>query len=393
MKIMFLVGSYWPAQDGVSKVTSYIAEGLAKNHEVLVVAQRKPTMSESEEHGKVRIERIYVERNSRLGWMQGEKAKARKRVKQYGPDVLVIVGIQNWGYDWFKKDLDSYTGRKVLMTHGCSCLKEYDVIGKIKQIRIRRKILADLLDVYHEWYGLRYKRSLKKDMAKFDMVTYLYEEERLHCYSKEIGLVNDMILENATEDFFFGRKAYLIDNTKKIVFINVSNYEKRKNQRLILEAFCKADLPNAELDLIGSYDNEYVDELRDVRQTMLEMSRQKPTVNIWTGLTRQEVLNLYREADVYVCASTWEAMSISLCEAAAAGLTILSTDVGHAAKIAGVHLFQTKDELIELMRRVQSDRDLRARSGKEAYEFAEQNYRIQSKVDEFETALLKICGE
>lgn len=393
MRLMFLVGSYWPAQDGVSQVTQYLAEGLAKKHEVLVLAQRKPTMIEKEEHQEVNIERIYVERSHYWRYMQGEKKRARRRVKEYQPDVLIVVGIQNWGYDWFKKELDSYPGKKVLMTHGCSCLREYNVADKIKAVKIRRRILADLLDVYHEWYGFRYKKSLEKDMAKFELVTYLFEEEKLHQYTKKLGLNNDMILENATEDFFFDRKAYLVDDQKETVFINVSNYEERKNQRMILEAFYKADLPNTRLDLIGFHENDYVHELRNLQAKLQRECKNNPQANIWTGLRREQVLNIYKNADVYVCASKWEAMSISLCEAAAAGLTILSTKVGHVAQIPGVHLFSTEDELVKLMRDLYADSDLRRRSGKLANEFAENNYRIQSKVDMLENALLKMCGK
>lgn len=390
MKIMFLVGSYWPAQDGVSQVTQYLAEGLAKKHEVFVLAQRKPSMEKQEEHIGVKIERIYVERSPHWGCMQGERKSARKRVREYQPDVLIIVGIQNWGYDWFKKDLDSFPGEKVLMTHGCSCLNDYDVRKRIKEIRFRRQILADLLRVYQEWYGARYKKSLPEDMAKFDLITYLFEEEKLHKYMEQFHLGNDMILENATEDFFFDRKAYCVDEAKEIHFINVSNYEKRKNHKMILQAFCEANLPNTRLDLIGFYDNEYVAELRSIRDEFLRKGNVNCDIQIWTGLQRKQVLEIYKDADIYVSASSWEAMSISLCEAAAAGLTILSTDVGHVSQIPGVKLFETKEELVQLMKEVCGYPDIRRESGKLANAYAQEKYRIQSRVDLLENKIVEI---
>ena len=391
MKIMFLAGTYWPDQDGVSHVTQYLAEGLAKRHEVLVMSQLKPAMESNEEHNGVRIERIHVQRNPYWQCVQGDKKQARERVKQYQPDVLIAVCVQNWGYDWFKKDLDRFPGKKVLMTHGCSCLREYRIMDKVKSLRIRRRILADLLDVYHEWYGAHYKQSLIKDMEKYNLTTYLYEEERLHQYAKQHGLNKDVILENATEDFFFDRKAYLVDNEKKTAFINVSNYEELKNQKKILEAFYEADLPNARLDLIGSRENDYLNQLRDLNKKMRIQHGTSPEVNIWVGLSRQQVLEVYRNADIYVCASDQEVMSISLCEAAAGGLTILSTNVGHAAQIPGIHLFKTKDELVQLMKRIYDNPDLRKTSGKKAYEFAYNRYRTQDKVEVLEMTLQKMC--
>lgn len=390
MKIMFLVGSYWPAQDGVSQVTQYLAEGLATKHEVFVLAQRKPHMTQQEEHIGVKIERIYVERSHYWGCMQGERKKVRRRVREYQPDVLIIVGLQNWGYDWFKKDLDSFPGKKVLMTHGCSCLDDYDVKKKIGEIQLRRQILADLLRVYQEWYSAKYKKSLPRDMAKFDLITYLFEDEKLHKYMEQFHLGNGMILENATEDFFFERKAYCVDEDKELHFINVSNYEKRKNHKMILQAFCEANLPNTRLDLIGYYDNEFVDELRNIYDEFMRTGHANCSIHIWTGLQRKQVLEIYKDADVYVSASSWEAMSISLCEAAAAGLTILSTDVGHVSQIPGVKLFATQDELTELMKAVWSDPDMRRECGKLAHDYAKEKYRIQSRVDLLENGITEL---
>lgn len=393
MRIMFLVGSYWPAQDGVSQVTQYLAEGLAKKHEVLVLAQRKPSMVKQEDRFGVKIERIYVERSPYWGCMQGEKKAARKRVREYYPDVLIIVGLQNWGYDWFKNDLDSFSGKKVLMTHGCSCLNDYSIKKRIKEVRLRRQILADFLRVYQEWYGARYKKSLPKDMSKFDLITYLFEEEKLHRYMEQFNLGNDMILENATEDFFFERKAYFVNEEKEIDFINVSNYEKRKNHKLILQAFCEANLPDTRLDLIGFYENEYVTELKQIRDEFYRTNKMNCKINIWTGLQRKQVLEKYKNADVYVSASSWEAMSISLCEAAAAGLTILSTNVGHVSHIPGVKLFDTQEELVQLMRDVCASPDMRRECGKLANSYAEEKYRIQSRVDLLEDRIMELFEE
>ena len=39
MRIMFAVPCYWPSQDGVTIITSYLAQGLAaRGHEVFVLA-------------------------------------------------------------------------------------------------------------------------------------------------------------------------------------------------------------------------------------------------------------------------------------------------------------------------------------------------------------------
>lgn len=390
MKILFLTAAYWPAQDGVSVVTQYLAEGLAKRHEVSVLATRREYPRE-EEHEGVKIQRIEAKRSMWTCIFQGEKKRARDYIEQYQPDMLLVVGIQTWCYDWFIKNLDSLPGKKMLMTHGSSCLGEYRVWPKIKQIRVRRRILADLIDVNFERYWKKYQKALPEGMAKFEVVSYLFEGEDLYEYMKRCGLRNSMILENATQDFFFDRKAYLVDESKETVFINVSTYEERKNQKMILRAYGETAQPGTRLVLIGSRKTEYYEELLEIKREIESIDTFAGKIEMHVGIPREQVLEIYTSADVYVSASSWEAMSISLCEAAAGGLLILSTDVGHVSQIPGVQLFETEEELKGLMREACRDTEKRRKCGRLSYEYAEENYRIQRKVDLLEEKLIEMC--
>lgn len=389
MKIMFLAISYWPSQDGVSQVTQYLAEGLAKKHEVRVVASLS-SFNRGEVHENVRIDRVRARRNRYTSHIQGEKADAKRYILEYQPDVLIVVSVQSWGYDWFKGELDRLPGKKVLLTHGASCLREYNVWEQVKKLRISRKILADLVRINNERYWKKYKESLPGDMAKYDLVAYLFEGETLQNYMERAGLKNGMILENATEDSFFDRKAYQVDKNKEVVFINVSNYEGRKNQKVLLNAFGGANLPNARLVLIGSEENEYYHDLVNMKTAFERDAHFHSKIDIWVSIPRAKVLELYKEADIYVSASSWEAMSISVCEAAAGGLLILSTDVGHVSKIPGVRLFETEEELVQLMTWAYENPDARRENGMYANAYAEENYRIQKKVDMLEERIMSL---
>lgn len=394
LKIMILVDTYYPLQDGVQTVTQYIAEGLAKNHDVLVITSLRDGMEKSCEYHSVRIERIRAKRNPYTLHMVGERKAMQERVRSFCPDALIVVGIQNWGYDWLKKRLDRYPGKKILYTHGASCLEDYSVWKRLRMFRPRRQILADLLKIYAEGYWKHYKEKLPKYMGRFDKVTYLYEKDDLYLYMKPYGLKNGMILENAVEDIFFERKAYLVNERKPLVFINVSSYAERKNQKLILKAFYDAKIPESRLVLIGSRETPYYRELKEYYEKLKEegisLNRQ---IQILCGLERKKILEIYREADVYIAASEWEAMSISLCEAAAAGMPILTTDTGHASSIPGVFLCNTEEDFIEKMRLLYQDPMIRASRGKMAYEYAVLNYTIQNKVDRLEKVLIELTDE
>lgn len=393
MKIMILVDTYYPLQDGVQMVTQYIAEGLAKKHSVFVVTSLREGLERTTVHNGVRIERIQVKRNPYTLRFAGEKALLDKKIAEYNPDVLMVVCISIWTFDWLKNQLKKYPGKKVLYTHGCSLKEEYSVLGLVKKLRLRRQIAADLMKIHTEWFWGKYKKDLPRYIAEYDKVIYLYDKDALYQHMKNHGTANDIILENAVDDVFFQRKAYLVNPSKELVFINVSSFEERKNQKLILEAFYEADMPNARLILIGSKNTAYYTELVRLNEELLRKhSLQNVHVDILCSLSREDVLKIYQQADVYVAASRWEAMSISLCEAAAAGLTILTTDVGHAAYIPGVFLCEGKEEFTQSMNLVYQNPKLREERGKLSYDYAKDNYRIDGKVKELEQHLLELVN-
>lgn len=389
MKIMFLSGSYWPAQDGVAHVTEYLAEGLAKKHEILMLAPLGKSDVCVEEYEGVGIERYQITRKNST-YMVGEKTKVIERIQEYHPDVLIVIGIQNWGFDWTKKMLDCLPGKKILMTHGSSCLGEYNVWKQIGKIRLHRQILSDLLNVYICWYWKRYQKSFPKYVKQFDLVTYLFDKEPLYLYMLDQGATNGAVLENATEDFFFERRAFEVDPNKPICFINVSNYEERKDQKLLLEAYYEADVPDSELILIGSRENDYYEQLVVLNEQLAAKEHKCSKAVLYVNIKREQVLELYKKADVYLAASKWEAMSISICEAAAAGLTIISTPVGHVSEIPGVCLFEEKNELVDIIIDVYQYPQKREMCGKQGFMYAQKAYRIQRKVDLLEDFIINI---
>ena len=64
-KIMILVHTYYPTQNGVQAVTQYIVEGLAQSgNQIIVVTALKDGYSEKENHHGVDIRRIAVHRKN-----------------------------------------------------------------------------------------------------------------------------------------------------------------------------------------------------------------------------------------------------------------------------------------------------------------------------------------
>ena len=130
MKILFAVHTYYPDRNGVQMVTEYIAEGVAKQHDVEMLvgisnvkisdAQSYP---EYEEHNGVKIHRIHAELSDDHVFI-GDKDEYLRQVHREDIDMLVVVCTQSWPFDWIVPELDRIKCRKVLYSHGFSAYRE-----------------------------------------------------------------------------------------------------------------------------------------------------------------------------------------------------------------------------------------------------------------------------
>lgn len=381
-RVMILVATYYPLQDGVQFVTQYIAEGLAPKFEVAVVTSLYNGLEKRSEKNGVSIERYRAVRNPYTMKFVGEKRRILKRIRDYKPDILIAVCVQTWCYDWIKKRLDRLPGKKILYTHGCSCLGVYSPGKLLRKFHFRRQIIADVLEIYIEWYWKQYQKHLFSEMGRFDRIIYLHENDKLLLLARKNGLRNEYILENAVDDVFFEQKTFMRQKKDNVTFINVSSYNENKNQKMILQAFYKADIPGSTLILIGSQPTSYYQELVELNRKLREEGEHCGNIEILCGISRQQVIEKYWEADVYVSGSGVEVMSISLCESAAAGKTILSTDVGHATLIPGVLLYEGEEGCMKAMQNIALQTEERVKRGKKSYEYALQHYKISKKIEE-----------
>ena len=117
-------------------------------------------------------------------------------------------------------------------------------------------------------------------------------------------------------------------NDKKII-LSISRLEKEKRVDMIIEAM--KSIKNAELRIIG------------------DGSQRKHLEKLAEGLPikfygwRHDTAQFYKNADVFVNASLYEGYGMTLVEAHAAGLKILSTDVGVAKDVGSTIIQDTQD--------------------------------------------------
>lgn len=386
MRIMFAVHTYYPAHNGVQAVTQYIAEGLAKKHEVMVLAEKKNLYCEAEVHNRVQIKRIEVwQKNNRF---YGERERYLKTIEKFVPDVLVCVCTQSWPFDWIISELDSLKCKKVLYTHGYTAyLEKYPLIKDLVNGRLRA--------FQYHFYWKKYYDKAYKYIRKFDKVTYLSENNSANRYAKKHFLKNGIVVGNAVEKEFFENCVLddekHFDENRRIQFIYVANYDDNKNQKEVLEAFYETHLENARMVFVGGKNNEYYRELCKLNKQKSIADRSRD-VEIMYGLPRERIGELLSESDVFVCGSKHEEFPIMLCEAAAKGLAIISSNVGHAKEMPGCMVVENMDEMIEQMKDIAKNMMLRKDNGMKLRYYAQKNCRIKDKISEFETMLEELVG-
>lgn len=378
MRIIFAVHTYYPAHNGVQAITQYMAEGLAKlHHEIMVISEKKNGFKEQEEHNGISICRICVEQKRFRFY--GEKDKFYQLIKDYNPDVYIAVCTQSWPFDWMVSEIDNIKCKKVLYTHGFTAyMRHYPIWSDLVHLHLRA--------FQYHWYWKRYYNRAYLYMKKYDVVIHLSERNSSVAYANEHGLDNGVVIENAVENSFFENNVLLnsdhFTKRRKIKFIYVANYDSNKNQKELIQAFYLSNIPDSVLTFIGGTDNQYCRELVEENEK-LKKSSQQVCVNILYGIPREKISNYLSESDVFVCTSKHEEYPVMLCEAAAKGLAIISSAVGHAREMDGCIVVENIEELTEAMRHLAQDPELRYNNGRKLHRYAEQHCRMEDKIKQF----------
>lgn len=391
MRIMFAVPCYWPSQDGVTIITSYLAQGLAaKGHDVFVLTSTGngglQELSEHESHEGVEIARMRIYTRWPLV-IRGRDRKStrkeyRKQIREYAPDVLIVVCAQTWTLDWIIPCLKDIDCIKVFYSHGYSAWKEnYSYAEQLKK--------RNIIGAWIAYKCKRYYDRLYQHIRLFDRVIYLSEDSNAAEYAQRHGLTNGRVLKNAIDDRFFDDNIMHSFEAKECIsYLFVANYNQNKNQEMLIRALSAAKIGKSRLILVGFEENAYYDHLQQLIREELSAQKDKEVL-FYTHVSREKVIDLYRMSDVFVCSSKSEIYPVVAHEAAATGMPIISTNVGIYSRINGAYIVNNLSQMTKAMEDLYYNVEERARRGKEAYDWVcGQGCRIQDKVDWLERDLL-----
>lgn len=184
---------------------------------------------------------------------------------------------------------------------------------------VHNKPINEFKEKYKKLISFLYKSNKAVPVA----ISHIVEEEMKELYPclKRIERVYNPV---DTEKFRTDRKM----NGKKVVsFINVARFMKQKNHNLLLEAFANASKVISEISLVLVGDGELRKQM-EAKCKDLQICEKV----IFTGNVKN-VSEYLAASDVFILSSDFEGLPLSVLEAMASGLPIISTNVGGLADI------------------------------------------------------------
>lgn len=175
--------------------------------------------------------------------------------------------------------------------------------------------------------------------------------------------------------------------SNRIKFINVARLTRQKNQRLLLDAFYLALQKRTDLLLEFVGDGELRNVLQDQAQELGIANHV-----VFRGIQKniKEILN---QSDVFILTSDWEGLPLSVLEAMACGLPVISTDAGGVRDIVKnnengliIEIGDVKG-VANAIGKLATDKELRKEMGENSLRMAGQ-YDVRKMTREYETLYL-----
>lgn len=285
------------------------------------------------------IEKILKENNIKVIYSNCKKGfslkflfKCYKELKKIKPDIVhthLGIIIYFLPYIYLNKCKCFHTAHNIPQKEGKKIYKFF-YKEKIKLIGISETIAQ----MIKEFYNIKYS------------IPVIYNPVNLSKFTEIIPAKSDNIT----------------------VLIIVARLCSQKNHKLLLEAFSMAikECKNIQLKIVGdgTLKNELVEYANNLGiSEKIEFLGQ-----------RDDIPYLLKSSDIFVLSSLWEGLPLSVLEAMAAGLPIISTDVGGIKDIVkdnGILVENgNAEKLCEAIIKLAKDNSLREKMGKKSLEHA-----------------------
>ena len=331
MRILHTVEFYHPSSGGMQEVVKQLSERLAKfGHDVTVATTKLPERKEKIIN-EVKIIEFKV-MGKMVEGLHGEVEEYKKFLLSSDFDIITNFAAQQWATDIMLPILDKIKAKKVFVPTGFSSFYQPE---------------------YKKYY-----QSMKIWLKKYDMSVFVSNDYRDINFARKNGVKKiKLIPDGASEEEFLSPKISSIQEKLHILndhflILHVGSHTGLKGHKEAIDIFRKSKITNATFLIIGNSYGGGCTRYCFVQEKLFNLSLKrlvdKKRIIIKT-LNRQETIDAYKEADLFLFPSNLERSGLVLFESMASKTPFLVTDVGWAKKIikcskAGILLPTRKDK-------------------------------------------------
>ncbi len=368
LRVLHTVEFYHPHPGGAERVVQRLSEGLVRlGHEVSVATSWDPGRSGDTLNG-VRVVPFRVTGNLARG-MRGEVERYRRWVLDGRFDVIMTYAAQCWPTDALLPLLPEMGAAKVFATCGFSGLHG-----------VRRLL----------YFG--YFRALRAWIRGYDALVYHARTGADVAFGKKFGPARQVVIPNGADgaEFASGAGEFRARHgiAARHLLLHVGNHYKVKGHGDLLELMGDLRDLDAALVIIGSAPSAG----RSCWTSCAAAAGRDPRVRLLAGLPREEVVAAFREADLVLLPSRFEAASLVLVEAMAAGVPFVAYDVGNARELPGGVVVRDRTELRRAVRHMLVDEAERRALGEAGRSYQRRHLEWDGIVAEYERLYVSLVA-
>jgi glycosyltransferase involved in cell wall biosynthesis len=379
--ILIVTYSYPPNQDGISEASHFLANQLAVQECQVVVATGSRALAVNDANTQIQVQRFDL-------WNSYKKKELRKDeikrfqafLKQQHWNLIIFECWDAWGTELALPVIKQLKAKKVMISHGLTTHERK--VGPPPYYGFVQTAL-----------GILFSLKIPFIMRLFDHVVFLHGEgdwkrfldvrwAKITGFKKWSVIPNGVCVEKLRSGRKWLREKYGLG--KSLLVLCVANYEDRKNQKLTLDIFQRANINGAYLCFIGSKMNSYSDELK--QQVTSDNNQQSCFFE--SNLSRAEVCAAIGEADILILTAKKETQPIVLIEAMAAGVPFISTPTGCVQRsMRGGIVASGAKKLAMLLREIAGNELLRKSLGEIGKEQVEKEFDSKLIADRYRSLI------
>lgn len=327
-RVLLCCEHYLPSVGGVQEVMRQIAERLAADGvDVTVATSHYPGRLPDTVRNGVRVVSFSIAGNWAKG-MKGPLEEYKAFLRQGNFDAVLIKAAQQWTFDAALDVIPEMACRKLFIPCGFSGL--------------------------HDPFYSRYFQKMPEWLRKFDGLIFYANDYQDIAFARAHGLKSLHLIPNGVDEREFEnpepgciRERLGIDDEDDLI-ISVGSRIASKGHWEVIRAFSKAQLVRSATLVINANSPGSTFSGKVKRHIKHAMTGRLPLPWLawWHNLTqrrkhviivdlnREDLVSLYKAADLFVTASHVEYSPLVLFEAAAAGTPFVSSMVGNSQEIA-----------------------------------------------------------